>query len=176
MENKVFIIAGKQGGGKTTYLKKVLKSLKNNNIKVGGFIAEGYWKDNKREQFDLINLKTSERIIYCQRETKTDWEKVRHFYINPLGQSFGEKALNPENLNDVDLIIIDEVGPFEVENKGWATAIEKLLNISDLPMIWVVRESILFEVLEKWEVEPIEMFHIKDIEVKRAAQKLLQYF
>jgi len=101
---------------------------------------------------------------------------VRHFYINPLGQSFGEKALNPENLTDVDLIVIDEVGPFEVENKGWATAIEKLLNNSDLHMIWVVRESILFEVLEKWEVEPIEMFHIKENEVNMAVQKLLQYF
>ena len=175
MENKVFIIAGKQGGGKTTYLKKILKSLEKNNIKIGGFIAEGYWKDDKRERFDLINLKTNKRIIYCQRETKTDWDKVRHFYINPHGQYFGEIAMHPDNLKDVDIVVIDEVGPFEVENKGWATAISKLLNDSDIPMIWVVRESILFEVLEKWGIEPVGLFHIEEVELSKAVKELLNY-
>jgi len=175
MGNKVFIITGKQGGGKTTYLQKVLIALTNNNIKIGGFIAEGYWKKNKRERFELINLKTNDRIIYCQRETKAEWEKVRHFYINPQGQTFGEKALNQDSLSDIDIVVIDEVGPFEVENKGWANSIGKLLIDSDLPMIWVVRESILFEVLEKWGIAPIKSFHIDEVDTNAAARELLDY-
>lgn len=173
MGNKVFIISGKQGGGKTTFLQKVLNGLRDQNIRAGGIVAEGYWKNNVRDRFELIDLKTNRRIDFCQRESNPGWEKVRHFYINPFGQSFGEKALHPDNLSEMDIVVIDEVGPFEVEGKGWATAIEDLLNNSELPMIWVVRESIVFEVLEKWGTEAVELFHIDEIKSLFAAEEIL---
>jgi len=175
MNNKVFIISGKQGGGKTTYLQKVLYELRHKNIKSGGIIAEGFWKEDVRDRFDLINLKENDRITYCQRESMPNWVKVRHFYINPLGQSFGEKALHPDNLKDVDIVVIDEVGPFEIEGKGWATAIEKLLTNSELLMVWIIRESIIWEVLEKWKIDPIQIFHIDESDVNTTAEEILGY-
>ncbi len=171
-KQKIFIVSGAQGAGKTTFTQELISQLLIKGITSGGILAKGYWKENVRERFDLIDLLTKEKMIFCQREKKTGWEKVRHFYINPLGQSFGEKALHPDNLKDVDIVVIDEVGPFEIEGKGWADSIEKLLNESELPMIWVVRESIVWEVLEKWEIEPIQIFHINEKEPLIAAQEI----
>ncbi|MCD4694912.1 MAG: hypothetical protein K8S16_01630, partial [Bacteroidales bacterium] len=42
MQNKIFIITGEQGSGKTTFLTDVVNGLKKSKVSVGGILAEGY--------------------------------------------------------------------------------------------------------------------------------------
>jgi nucleoside-triphosphatase THEP1 len=174
-KQNIYVLTGGQGTGKTTFTQKIVKGLSKKGITPAGILAQGHWKENRRERFDLIDISTQEKIIFCQREKKTGWEKIRHFYINPQGQFFGENALHPGNLKNADIVVIDEVGPFEIEGKGWADSIEKLLNESELPMIWVVRESILWEVLQKWGIEPLQIFHIDENIPSKIAQEIHHY-
>ena len=110
MKNKVIIVTGNQGEGKTTFIRNIILDLKKEEFKIGGLIAPGYWKNNTREKFELQNIKSNKVIIYCQIEPKKGWDKIRKFYINPLGQLFGEQALDPDFLKSSDIIIIDEIG------------------------------------------------------------------
>ena len=41
MKNKVFIITGPRGSGKTTFLKHLVQELRQFGIQSGGFLAEG---------------------------------------------------------------------------------------------------------------------------------------
>ncbi len=174
MNNKVFVITGSQGSGKTTFLTKLTKHLRDEGLSVGGIIAHGFWNNNERAGFELENIQTGEKIILCQTNPAKGWAKFRRFYFNPEGFAFGNKVLDPANLDKTDIIVIDEVGPFELENRGWAQAIKLLLHNIDKPMIWVVRNSLKKEILSHFFINDFTIFDIdiSEEEVDRLVFKL----
>ena len=175
MGNKIIIITGEQGSGKTTFLQEMIFGLANNDVQIAGILAEGFWKNYERNHFELIDLKSKNRLLYCQREPKYGWEKLRHFYINPDGQKFGEAALDPKYLKDADIVVIDEIGPFELQGKGWAKAIESILKgLPELTMIWVVRESLLNEVTAHFKIKPLKIYHVEEVCAENVVSYIIQ--
>ena len=160
MKSKIFIITGGQGSGKTTFLANLIEYLRKENILIGGIIANGFWENNVRTGFELEDIYTGEKKILCLTNPIEGWEKFRRFYFNPEGFEFGNKVLNPANLAKADIIVIDEVGPFELEDKGWAQAIKSLLKINKKPMIWVVRENLTEDIITHFEIDDFNMFDI----------------
>ena len=164
MLNKIIIITGEQGSGKTTFLQEMIFGLANNDVQIAGILAEGFWKNYERDHFELIDLKSKNSILYCQREPNDGWEKLRHFYINPDGQKFGEAALDPKYLKNADIIVIDEIGPFELKGKGWAKVIKSILKmLPEKIMIWVVRESLLNEVIDHFKILPLKIYNVEKV-------------
>jgi len=175
MQHKIIIITGEQGSGKTTFLQEMIFGLANNDIQIAGIFAEGFWKNYERNHFELNDLKSKNSILYCQREPKEGWEKLRHFYINPDGQKFGEAALDPEYVKSADIVVIDEIGPFELKGKGWAKAIESLLRkLPEKPMIWVVRKSLLNEVASHFKIQPLKIYHVEEICAENVVSYIIQ--
>lgn len=161
----IFIITGEQGAGKTSFLKEVIDLLKKKNIRVGGFVADGFWKNDQRHRFILVNQITGEQLTFCQRDKVDGWEKIRHFYVNPLGQEFGEKALLPRHNENIDIVAVDEVGPFELEGKGWSKSLEIHLQERNLPMIWVARKSMITKLINKWDLVDYQIFPFNKTDV-----------
>lgn len=155
---KIYIITGKQGSGKSTLIREVVSGLRKKGITVGGILAEGTWHNNQRDRFELVNIRTNERINYLQRQPRAGWERIRHFYLNPEGQKFGEQALTTDRLKDAGLIVIDEIGPFELRGKGWALAIQKIFGKLNIPVLISVRESLVDEIIDKWHLNVDRIF------------------
>ncbi len=175
MKHKIIILTGEQGSGKTTFLHEMIFGLAKNNLQVGGILAEGFWKNYERDRFELIDLKSNNRILYCQREPKDGWEKLRQFYINPDGQKFGEVALDTNYLNNADIIVIDEIGPFELKGKGWAKAIESIVKIlQEKILIWVVRESLLIEVSDHFKIQPLNIYNVEKVCAENVVSYVIQ--
>ncbi len=173
MATNIFIITGEQGSGKTTFLKQLIDQLKQNKLCVGGIVAEGFWKDGQRERFNLVDQLSGDSIVYCQREQKKGWEKIRHFYINPKGQSFGEQALSIDKLKISDVIAIDEIGPFELQGKGWAVSLKRIMKHHKLTVILIVRELLLDEIISYFQLEnPIIIEH-RDYDAKLLSDMMM---
>jgi nucleoside-triphosphatase THEP1 len=159
MKNKVFIISGEQGSGKTTFLVQIIEELKRSGIHPNGFIAKGFWINKERSQFDLIDLSNQHRILFCSKEFNQSWEQIGHFYINPAAIDFGEKILELARANQSTLCVIDEIGPFELQNKGWSHSIFSIIKSDpDLPMIWVVRKNLVQPVIAHFGVKDYSLF------------------
>lgn len=173
MTNKVFIICGQQGSGKTTFLTKLVDEIKNKDLQVGGFVAEGFWKENHRDKFELVDLKSGKKIVYCQRDPLPGWEQIRHFYINPLAIDFGESVLNLSQLDTADLVVIDEIGPFEIAGKGWAKSLDQILQVTDLPLLISVRQSLLEQVVKYFQLEVKEVFEVPGSTIDYASECVL---
>lgn len=155
-DQKIIIISGKQREGKTTFLKEVIVLLKKENIFFDGIIAEGIDKDGERIGFDLIRLKTGKSYPLSTTIPTLNYTQYGPFFFNDT--IFQE--VNSSLKNTVaDLVIIDEIGPLEIQDKGWAPAIEQLLK-NNTPMIWVVRKSLLERVTNHWEVSKAQVFDI----------------
>lgn len=174
-KQKISIITGTQGSGKTTFLQEMMFNLASKKVQVGGILAIGFWKNYERDFFELIDLKSKNSILFCQREPKDGWEKLRHFYINPAGQKFGEAALDHEYLKNSDIVVIDEIGPFELNGKGWARSIQLILdNLPDMIMVWVVRKSLLDEVATYYNFQPLKVYHVEEICAEDVATDIIQ--
>ena len=165
---KVFIITGAQGEGKTTRLKEVLGLLQKNRRTFAGFVAEGTWENNKRTAFTLVNIQSGESVPLCSIVAKDNCLQEGRFYFNRAAIARGEKWLLDCDVSSAEFAVIDEIGIFELDNKIWHTAFQKLLNQSDCHLIITVRKSIIDRIIQKYRLKNVEVFSVKDKAVEIA--------
>jgi nucleoside-triphosphatase THEP1 len=155
-DQKIMIISGKQRQGKTTFLKEVIVQLKRGNISFDGIIAEGIDVDGQRKGFNLVHLKSNKTYPLATTTPTPNFSQYGRFYFD---ETIFTKVNSLLQNTTSDFLIIDEIGPLEMQNKGWATTIEKLLE-TNTPMIWVVRKSLLAPVTKHWQISQAQVFDI----------------
>jgi len=158
--NRFNIITAGQGQGKTTLLKEVIFALKTNSFRLKGFYAEGYWENNKRLCFDLVNVSSNEKVKLCTTEVEKSWDKLFHYYFNPKAIDIGNKILNIDSLSDTDIIIIDEIGKIDLEGSVWHDAVTNIIKRTEIPVIFVVRNTFLKKVIEYWNLKEVNIFEV----------------
>ncbi len=52
-------------------------------------------------------------------------------------------------------MIVDEIGPLELQGGGWAPVVHPLLESYAGRLLLVVRPDILQQVLQEWEIQPV---------------------
>ncbi|MCF6366248.1 MAG: hypothetical protein L3J35_08605, partial [Bacteroidales bacterium] len=151
-KRKVIIIEGIRQGGKSTYAENFMDLLKQKDKKVSGFLAKGTFKNNERAEFHITDINTKESKLLCKATGNNEQKRIGRFYFNEEGLEFGKKILKPENLNNAEYILIDEIGPFELKGKGWSESIEQLCENDSYTMIWVVRENLVYDILRRFGI------------------------
>ncbi|HKK41891.1 MAG TPA: nucleoside-triphosphatase [Bacteroidales bacterium] len=145
--SSVLIITGDIRQGKTTFLGKVIEILRQENIKFSGFLSSGIDRNGERMGFELFDLKNSVSTELCTRIPSREWLHYGSFYFNPEGLKRGYEILDPANLGDTDIVVIDEIGPLELNNKGWNRPVEVICNNMKIFQIWVVRRAVIKQVM-----------------------------
>ncbi len=163
----VIIITGDIRQGKTGFLRKVTDVLSRDKIRLSGFLSLGIDRKGERMGFDLYDLRKSVSTELCTRIPSHDRVHYGSFYFNPEGLRKGQEILDPENLSDTKVVIIDEIGPLELSNKGWSRSIEVLCNSMQILQIWVVRRSVIKHVIRKWKTGDI---YVADISIDSPAE------
>ncbi len=159
--NKIIIISGETRSGKTTYLKNLLKGLKEEKpeLKLGGIIAHGIDRDGSRLGFEIEDVVSGDKMLLSDQKNEQGDVRVGRFFFKPEGLDFGKSVLE-KAVDESDLLIIDEIGHFELKGKGWFDIIEKAIKRDNLDMIWVVRKSLLEDVLKLWSHSNVEVIEI----------------
>jgi nucleoside-triphosphatase THEP1 len=145
------IVTGATGSGKTTLATAVVERLRARGSRVAGILAPGYLADGRRTGFDIVNLATGERKPLAREEARVVGPHARwsRFAFSTEGLAFGHKAL-AEDARGADVVVIDEVGPFELSGGGWAGALDALVAMPTGVMLLVVRESVVDAVKARW--------------------------
>jgi len=156
----IFIVTGKRGAGKTISLDRAVKALKATGLDVGGILAVGLWEEGIRVGFDIVDLLTGERRVLCRRGKNGGLPGFGPFYFCEEGLIVGRRALSPEQVRRADLVVVDEVGPWELQGQGWAEALDSLLTTVNTPMVWVVREEIIEAVHRHWALKEAPVFEV----------------
>jgi len=71
------------------------------------------------------------------------------------------------------VIIIDEVGPLELEGRGWASILEELMKETEMVQLWTVRESILESVMEQWSIPAERICHLGKDKIEETIKKII---
>jgi nucleoside-triphosphatase THEP1 len=148
---RLFMLVGETGSGKTTRAKEVIERLQAQGLRVGGILAPGLLESGRRTGFDLVNLATGESAPLARENTggaapHAQWSR---FSFSEQGLALGRRALGPDSLG-ADVVLVDEVGPFELAGGGWAPALDDLARDETRPLIMVVRSSIVDAVRRRW--------------------------
>jgi nucleoside-triphosphatase THEP1 len=170
----IVIITGEIHQGKSSFAKVITDRLQEQKIKVGGFLSIGLNENGKRTGFNFLDLESSEQTELCSDKKDDNRIRFGQYFFNNETISRGLKILSPNQVSDKQLIVIDEIGPLELNDGGWNDAIEKLTESTTTPQLWVVRKSILRKINRKWNIGNIYIFDIAKSTVEEVLDKLYE--
>jgi nucleoside-triphosphatase THEP1 len=148
----VFLVTGKVQGGKTTFLRELVELFKKRGITVGGFLCPGHFDAGERSGFQLKNIITGKELPMATVRESPGWIKYRRFWFNPDAFRHGKEWIRESLLQGHQVMVIDEVGPMELEHAGWSELLDQLV-ISYVPVqLWSVREKLVRKVLRQWNI------------------------
>ena len=157
----IFIVTGDRGAGKTSLLMALAEEFQQRQRHVGGILSPVARKDSMRIGYDIINIQTGERVPLCRNEPEGIGIRIGQWVFRDDGIQFGRDSLDPSSLLACDLVIVDEVGPLELENKVWAPSLDYLVRSSPHSIILAVRESLVERVRERWSFTPGSVWTIE---------------
>lgn len=148
----VMVITGEVRQGKTIFLQTVLRLLAPMSISVGGFLALGVHENDERVGFDLVDIDTGHTTPLCTIRPLPGAAQIGRFYFFESGLEKGRSLLTPEINHPHDLVVIDELGPMELNGEGWSSSVENLVARTIIPQVWVVRRPLVEKMLNKWNI------------------------
>ncbi|MGC9344136.1 MAG: nucleoside-triphosphatase, partial [Bacteroidales bacterium] len=117
---KVFIVTGEINHGKTRYLRELYELLIEKNIKTGGFTSNGIINKEGLKDFEICNLSDNKSMHLASRNQYPGYIKMNEsFYFNPAAIEFGNNILEDTLKNNSSVVIIDEIGPIELNGRVW---------------------------------------------------------
>jgi nucleoside-triphosphatase THEP1 len=167
----IVILTGKIGSGKTSLLADVADRLKNQGIPAGGILSPAITGEEGRLGYDIINVATGERRELSRVSGEDNSIRVGRYAFFPDGLEFGKSALSYANYRGVRVVLVDEMGPWELEGQGWAGKVNEILLNCSLPMVWVVRDSITELVIDEWNLTGYEIFRVPET----TADEIIEY-
>ena len=142
------IVFGTRGQGKTTLVRQYAADAVVTGRSVGGVVSPVVFEDGQRVGYDLIDLRTGSRrplarVVAGPEETPT----IGVFRFDEAALSAGNAAIVSAVEDGLDVVAIDEVGPLELEGKGWAPALAFALRTcrAQQELLVTVRASLLDE-------------------------------
>jgi len=157
---KIFIISGSVGEGKTTFIKNLIREFRENNIKAGGILSERVITDSLVTGYDLINIETGEKEGLLRQNEDCGSEKIGRFTICQKGLALGNSVLHSMVSFTDMIVIIDEVGLLELRNKGWAECLDELVRVSGNHLLIGVRDTYLDSVIKRWNFAGANIFYV----------------
>ena len=159
---KVFILTGSLGQGKTTFVKKLIDVFRDKNITIGGVYSPKIIENNTTIGYDIIDITNNEQEIFLRQTDHENFDKIGRFSIFPQGLQKGSVALMSSKNSDKEIVIIDEVGTLELENQGWANIIQDLLNASNNHILLVIRDTFADKIIQKWNFKQYFVYDISE--------------
>ncbi|MBN1900221.1 hypothetical protein JW926_02710 [Candidatus Sumerlaeota bacterium] len=148
----IYFLSGEVNSGKTALLSCWVEEFQRKNRRACGILAPPVWVQGRKIAYNLVDVYTGESKTWATTTPVNDAEKWGRFWFPRDAIHFGENALNRID-NSCDIGILDEVGPLELENRGWAFPLKAVLARFPKNMIIVVRADLVKPVSNFFGVE-----------------------
>lgn len=159
----LYILTGPIHSGKTTLLKKVVKELKQQKQNVDGFLSEAVIKDRVMVGYDLLDLKEEKSVPFIRKEGKENWENIGSYFFIPQSLEKAKRIILQSK--EDDLLVVDEVGPLELEGGGLWPALKKVIFLTRRRSLLVIRIDIVQDFLRIAKNKELKIFDVKKKEI-----------
>ena len=157
----VFILTGKINQGKTSLTREIVSELKKKGFTINGFLTLGNTNDSNRNAYFIRDITTGRKENLCSSQIDKQKPNYGRFYFEKQGINEGCEIIEQSLTTPPDLLVIDELGPMEINNQGWAPAVEKIVKHNSTAQFWIVREKLVKPMMRKWNVGDIIVFELE---------------
>lgn len=154
--NRLIVLTGGIGSGKTLVLKNLIKKFQQERIEVGGFYQERIMEENETVGYDFIEIETGRRIEFL-RKNASGQHQVGKYTINTDVFPMGNEIM--ANVNQT-VVVVDEIGKMENKGEGWTEAFTGLLKENNSLLIASFRKELLTELQHKFGATNATVFDI----------------
>jgi nucleoside-triphosphatase THEP1 len=137
----VLVLTGPVHGGKTTFLERSLPAWTARGLACAGFLSLAAADAAGGPGYDLFELGTGRRRPYLRRLGPPGAERVGPYVFVPETLERARAIIRGSAPDE--LLVVDEVGPLELEGGGVWPALRDVLRRPDRTFLLVVREDIL---------------------------------
>jgi nucleoside-triphosphatase THEP1 len=138
----VALLAGEVASGKTTVCQKVAEAARRRGLRVGGILTQPLYDAlGRRVGLRAVDLwRRESRLLASVHRPLSDLRQGRYCF-DPAAFAWAEQAVLASLEGDPGLVILDEVGPLELEaGAGFAPLLGPVLA-AGCPVLLVVRRG-----------------------------------
>lgn len=143
------VVTGNIGVGKSTVCRKVIDICRGTGYTCGGVLT---FKDAAGD-IVLEDVASGTRMTLASCRPEFTGLQVGKYYFSPDGIASGNKILEEQSGSPV--FVIDEIGPLELELKGFTGAVNLINKKKTGCCITVIRQSLLSSFLMLFEEAPV---------------------
>lgn len=152
-KSNVVIITGEIGSGKTTLISAISERLQQSGIHLGGIVASANYQAEEKIGYNIIDLSSGVKMQLSHIHDTEGMARVGRYFFIPEAIEFGQKAISVEQNKNTQVVLIDEIGAWELQGQGWAAGLNDLIINSEIPLIITVRKSFLELVIDTWMLQ-----------------------
>ncbi|MBN2730132.1 MAG: DUF2478 domain-containing protein [Bacteroidales bacterium] len=147
----ILIITGEKGSGKSTLLEKVILILKDKNYVLCGFEMLYRKQNDIHVGYSLKLIPENKEIILAGNDVKDILVKVGPYSLSASAVKEAKTHVL-QGFHQSDIVIIDELGPWEAMGGGWYSIMKKIRS-EQKPAVLVVRTQLLESFLQFWSID-----------------------
>jgi nucleoside-triphosphatase len=148
-EHSLTLLTAPRGAGKTTFCTKFIAQLQVKGLHVGGFICPAVFEAGSKTGIDMLNVASGERRRLGVRSSNESEATVGCWQLDEDVIDWGNEIL--AGCKDEEFIVIDELGPLELEEGcGFQEALRLLDEGRYNTALVVVRPSLLRLARLRW--------------------------
>jgi nucleoside-triphosphatase THEP1 len=138
---EVFILTGPIHSGKTTFLQELSAEAKRRGLPVEGYLSPALGLGATRAGYDLRVISEERSYPFLRTEGEPGWRRAGGYVIVPEAMERAQRIIRAAAAKT--LLIVDELGPLELEGRGVWPALEDVLNHPPRKIVLTVRDTLL---------------------------------
>jgi nucleoside-triphosphatase THEP1 len=157
MPKHIVILTGPLGSGKTTTCRQVADLARRYGRNCAGLVCPARFHKSRKVGIDVLDLRTGTRRPLAEADQLAAVLRTKAYRFDVEAIAWGAAVL--DTACPCDLLVIDEIGPLELERgQGWVNALNVLGEGQFEVAIVVVRPNLLDVFHLRMNDIPIELF------------------
>ncbi|MEA3407083.1 MAG: nucleoside-triphosphatase [Chloroflexota bacterium] len=159
---RIILLTGPKRSGKTTACRRFVENGRRANMAIGGIVSPArYDHRGQKRGIDIIDLTTGQRRALATTASSPQEATVGKYRFYPGAIRWARRRALSALAAPLDVVIVDEIGPLELEQKqGFATALDRLSTSRAKIAILIVRDSLVSQLQEKLKALQPETMHL----------------
>ncbi|UCH97613.1 MAG: hypothetical protein JSV88_12405 [Candidatus Aminicenantes bacterium] len=156
----IYIITAGIDEGKTREIEAIYRQMK----KGDGWVSRKVFLNAEFVGYEIVKLSTGEKLplAYKMEFVPPGWDAIYRiglFRFSKKAFDFAGKIIDEIIAKDIEPVFIDEIGPLELQGKGFCPMLEKILKTQKDVYI-VVRNHCVDEVIKRFRLKNYEIIKI----------------
>ncbi len=171
-KRNALVVSGLKGSGKTTLTRKVVELIMQAGVQPEGILAPAVVENGRRVGYMVRRIGSGEEMVLCKQQPQQNEKMPGRYTFNRDAIRFGEEPLTPGNLCEKDLLVIDELGPYELKGMVWDPIFREVLTYWDKPVLLVVRESLIDSMAKRYGLNITGVFYADKTTAQAVAESI----